>query len=139
MKYLVFFVAVFFCACDTNDSKFNLLNGEFILNKFYYKNNCLSCDGQYFMYIDKKNRWVIIENQYKKEYFKGKFKLYFNKKREILFDISNSNDEKIDGNYLIQIDTLLTSKQRDEFRIIIQSNNIYLETFKNDIKKVGIN
>ena len=137
MKYFVLCIFLTFFGCEHGDNKLNSLYGEFILSKFYYKNSCLSCNDFYYLYIDKNSNWLSIENQTKKENIKGKFKLYYNEKKEIYFDIFDSNDKKMNGNYLIEIDTIVKSQQRDELKITIQSNEVYIETYKNIVKKIG--
>lgn len=126
---------VLFINCNKKNSKLDACYGDLYLSKLFYKTNCLSCDSKYNLYLDKKTNWLLIQNNSK--ITKAKYKLYLSKKEEIFMDIFDSNDHKFNGKYLIEFDTIFASPQRDEIKIKIQSNTVYMECYKNIVKKIG--
>jgi hypothetical protein len=139
MSMKLIFIGLFslLLSCRSSDPRLDIFDGEFILNKYYYKKNCLSCDDFYLMYLDKTGNWLSIDNLVNNTSVSGKYKLYYSNNNEIFLDVYRSSDKKIIGEYLVEIDTLFSSNQRDELRIVIQSKEVYIETYKNIIKKIG--
>lgn len=137
MKYIFLFCIILFVNCNKKNANLDACYGDLSLSKLYYKTNCLSCGNSYYLYVDKKTNWLLIENKSKNVTTKAKYKLYLSEKDEIFMDVFDSNDQKFDGKYLIEFDTIFASPQRDEIKITIQSNAIYMESYKNIVKKIG--
>lgn len=135
MKVTTFIIIiVFFISCEKKSSALDIVYGEWIINEMQYKTERLTV---YNLYIDKKTNWLIFENKFENKRVKANYKLYFSKKKEIFFDIYNSTDKKFDGEFIIEIDTIFSSPQRDEISVEFQSNDKYFKCYKNIVKKIG--
>lgn len=137
MKY--FIILFFLISCSTyNKDELNNCYGENIINKLYYKESCLSCSDFYKLYIDKNSSYIYFENKSKGITSKGQYKLYMSDKNEILLDIFDCESKLFNGEYIIEFDTILNTPQREEFKITIESNDVYIEAYKTFLKKNGI-
>jgi len=130
-------ISLLFSNCKSNND-FLFLNGELLTNQIRYKNGYLDGKGYpYSIYFDHISGYMSFE-QKDSIPIKAKYKVYYEKNGEISLDLSNANDKRINGNYMIEIDTILKSKQRDEILITIQSNEIYFKSGKTIVKTLGI-
>jgi hypothetical protein len=136
MKY--FLLILFFSSCtEVRNDLLDKCHGEFIIHKLYYKDKCLSCNGIYTLMINKESDYIYIENKTNNSIVKANYKLYKSEKNEIYLDVFNSDSQIFNGDYIIEFDTILNTIQREEYKITIESNNVYMETYKTFIKKIG--
>jgi hypothetical protein len=87
--------------------------------------------------INKESDYIYIENKTNNSIVKANYKLYKSEKNEIYLDVFNSDSQIFNGDYIIEFDTILNTIQREEYKITIESNNVYMETYKTFIKKIG--
>jgi hypothetical protein len=131
---------IFFVIYGSGNKKFDDIRGNLILNNFQYKNKCLTCNNEFYtLNIDRLSSWFNIENETENgnsDVLIGKYK--FEEKNHILYmNVTKAKPIFLNGNYLITIDTLYSSLQRDELAITFKSKTVFIKGYKNIVKKIG--
>lgn len=137
---IIICLLIFFVINSSENKKFDDIRGNLYLNKFLYKNKCLTCNYEsYTLNIDRLSSWLNIENQKENgstEVLIGKYKLE-EKNHKIYMNVTEAKPLFLNGDYLVTVDTLYSSIQREELAITFKSKTVYLKGYKNIIKKIG--
>lgn len=135
MRQFLFFFCLTFIACKSKGDDY--LYGEWYLSDYYYKENCLSCNNRlHKVYFDKTSGWFDMQNLLVADSALARFE-FIKKGKEIKLRIYDSNKQFLNGDYLVKIDTLYSSPQRDEIAVSFKSETVFMKGYKNIVKKIG--
>jgi hypothetical protein len=130
--YFSLFSLLIISSCK-KDNEENIIYGNLYLSSFYVEKKCLSDESLFELEIDKESKSLFFFKIRSDEVYEAKFR--FTKHNDSL-KIYNSTLNGLDGNYLIDIDTLLSSVQRCDVSITLNSKSVYIKGYKSKIKKI---
>ena len=133
---LAFILIALSVSCTTRENKYsNTLSGEWQIEKLLHGKKDYSSDETYIMSFDSPNElWVHNYSHNKKVSLTSKYRISQNAGVYVM-DITECNDENINGNYNIHIDTIQDDGESYLIRLILDSEKTYIQAKRFKLKQ----
>jgi hypothetical protein len=137
IKYhcLVFILIALIISCIIRENKYsNALSGEWQIEKLLQGNKDYGSDETYIMSFDSPNKlWLHNLSHDKKVSLTSNYGISHNADLYVM-DITECNDENINGNYTIHIDTIQDDGESHLIRLILISEKTYIQAKRFKLK-----
>lgn len=141
-KIFIAYLLLVLLGCKDNYSLTRVVNGSWGLYQVEYRGKDLLIgmqdDSNFIfsrpLYLDIKNSHLILELEIDK-FIDADFKIDVIGKKKTM-RIFNSTDKRFNGNYEIWIDTISQNLYRDKYKILLESDSIFMVGTKTIVKKI---